>query len=300
MTAKPPPSPEEAAQHRSWRRWTIGSVVVLVLLLLPFAALWIYDARLVAEADHLIAKLDRELPGWREPRPDLKSRRRLETARIRCSSSEGSWPFCPRSGTRSSSRAPIPISVPILIRRRACSEAGRGRSGRRLEAKHRRPRRGPDAEGRPGRSVRTDAFGGRDALDLLREDVRGSNAAVLASVRELRCGPARRDRPGLERLPSAARGRQGSSGGRADRRAHPHVGGLDHRQEHGTNTGPRRGRRRGSGGDAKARLAEEARKPSCISRVCRRSAPSGYVKFGEMLANPNDPSKQGMSPSRSD
>jgi hypothetical protein len=67
VDAKPPPSPHEIAEHRSWRRWVIGSLIVMLLLLTPIAGLHLYDASLVAEANRLIAELDRTEPGWRQP-----------------------------------------------------------------------------------------------------------------------------------------------------------------------------------------------------------------------------------------
>ena len=65
MAAETTTSSDQAAEHRSWRRWAIGSVVVLLLALTPIVALHLHDASLVAEANHLITELDRTEPGWR-------------------------------------------------------------------------------------------------------------------------------------------------------------------------------------------------------------------------------------------
>ena len=86
MDAKSPPSPEQVAEHRSWRRWAIGSTVVLLLFLTPVAALYFYAASLESEANRQIAELDRSEPGWRTvpaeptPLPDQESIRVLNRA----------------------------------------------------------------------------------------------------------------------------------------------------------------------------------------------------------------------------
>ena len=71
MDAKASPSPDQVAEHRSWRRWAIGSTVGFLLALTPIVGLHLYDAYLVAEANRRIAELDRTEPGWR----DTKSKR---------------------------------------------------------------------------------------------------------------------------------------------------------------------------------------------------------------------------------
>jgi hypothetical protein len=63
-------TPDQIAEHRSWRRWAVGSLIVLLLGLMPIAGLHVYDASLVAEANHRIAELDRTEPGWREAKVD--------------------------------------------------------------------------------------------------------------------------------------------------------------------------------------------------------------------------------------
>ena len=68
MSAQPE-SPQQTEAHRSWRRWAIGSTVVLLLMLVPVAGLHLYDGSLVAEGNHLIAELDRAEPGWRDSTP---------------------------------------------------------------------------------------------------------------------------------------------------------------------------------------------------------------------------------------
>jgi hypothetical protein len=60
-----PSSPEQVAEHRSWRRWAIGSVLVLLLLVTPIVSLHLYDAALVADASGRIEELDLTEPGWR-------------------------------------------------------------------------------------------------------------------------------------------------------------------------------------------------------------------------------------------
>jgi hypothetical protein len=71
MTAQP--ESQEKVEHRAWRRWALGSIVVLLLVLTPIAALRIYEASLAAEANHRIAELDREMPGWRQSPVNLEA-----------------------------------------------------------------------------------------------------------------------------------------------------------------------------------------------------------------------------------
>jgi hypothetical protein len=77
---------QEKSEHRSWRRWAIGSTVVLLLFLMPVATLYVYAASLESEANRQIAELDRSEPGWRTvpaeptPLPDQESIRVLNRA----------------------------------------------------------------------------------------------------------------------------------------------------------------------------------------------------------------------------
>jgi hypothetical protein len=62
---------EQVAERRFWSRWTIGTVIVVLLGLVAFVCIQAYDASLVRRVKLLADEFDRVDPDWRDPHSRL-------------------------------------------------------------------------------------------------------------------------------------------------------------------------------------------------------------------------------------